>query len=70
MKNEEKIGPLADWASLNREIMQMSEEQVKALLDKERRQKARLRVMLRLYHRLSRLRGIREKAELAQAARG
>lgn len=61
---------LKDWALLNKQVMTMSESQVAKLLEVEKKERARLRVMLRLYHRLSKLRGIREKAELAQVARG
>ena len=61
---------LKDWALLNKQVMTMPEAQVAELLEAEKQGRARLRVMLRLYHRLSKLRGIREKAELAQVARG
>jgi hypothetical protein len=58
------------WNQLNKDLMLFSEEDLKKLIEAERKSQARLRVMVRLYHRYSKLRGIREKAELAGCARG
>ena len=61
---------LKNWAVLNVELMTVSEATAQALLDRERSNRARLRVMLRVYNRLSKLRSIREKQELAVGAKG
>ncbi len=61
---------LRDWVSLNKALMTMSEKKIAELLAHERAHRARLRVMLRLYHRFSKLRSIREKQELGSQARG
>lgn len=61
---------LRDWVALNKALMTMSEEKISELLAYERVNRARLRVMLRLYHRFSKLRSIREKQELGNQARG
>lgn len=63
-------GLLRNWAQLNVEVMVLAEEDVQALLDLEKAGRARLRTMLRVYNRLSKLRSIREKRELAQVAKG
>ena len=60
---------LQDWIGLNRALMFMSEEEVTALLKVEKKGRARLRIMMRLYHRLSKLRSMREKLELAKNAK-
>jgi Xaa-Pro aminopeptidase len=61
---------LRNWAQLNIDVMQMEEDSVLALLELEKAGRARLRTMLRIYNRLSKLRSIREKRELAQVAKG
>lgn len=67
---KEKDELLHDWSRLNKELMTLSESEIEKLLAHERKHRARLRVMMRLYHRYSKLRGIREKIELSGAARG
>lgn len=62
----DKVNLLRDWVKLNKEIMFMSEEEIDALLQQELESKARLRVLMRLYNRFSKLRGAREKVTLAQ----
>lgn len=57
---------LRDWSKLNKQIMFMGELQILDLLDIEKQTKGRLRVLMRLYNRFSKLRGAREKVELAQ----
>jgi hypothetical protein len=61
---------LRDWVALNKALMLMDEANIQTLLAHEKAHRARLRVMLRLYHRLSKLRATREKAELGICARG
>lgn len=60
---------LDKWIELNGALMTMEEPEVLELLEAERKGKARLRVMLRIYHRLSKLRSHREKRELASSAK-
>ena len=60
---------LASWSLLNEKVMGMPEAEVQELLDHELAHRARLRVMLRIYNRLSKLRGSREKLNLAKKAR-
>lgn len=71
----ENTGPylanlLQNWALLNVEVMKLDETTLLMLLNKEQDERARLRVMLRIYNRLSKVRSIREKRELAQLAKG
>ena len=54
---------------LNKALMLMPEAKIAELLEHEKAHKARHRIMMRLYHRLSKLRGIREKMELAKHAK-
>lgn len=61
---------LKNWALLNTELMLVNEAEAILLLTRERNNRARLRVMLRIYNRLSKLRSIREKQELAVGAKG
>lgn len=61
---------LRNWAQLNVEIMVLQEEEVQKLLDLEKAGRARIRTMLRIYNRLSKLRSTREKREFAQVAKG
>ena len=49
--------------------MQLSEDDVVKLFEHERKTRGRLRTMLRIYNRLSKLRGQREKREFAQDAK-
>lgn len=67
IKEPEKL--LANWLQLNEVIMTLQESEVEELIAYEREHKARLRVLLRLYNRFSRLRSIREKRELAKDAK-
>lgn len=65
-----KTGPvyrydlLDDWIELNRVISTMSEDEVLALLDAERRGKCRATTALRLHARMNKLRAQRERAEV------
>ena len=59
---------LGNWAKLNEVIMNLNELEVQGLIEHERSNKARIRVMLRLYNRFSKLRSQREKRELAKDA--
>lgn len=61
---------LKDWRLLGVEIMKISEEDVAKLYEMEKANRARLRVLLRIYNRFSKLRSIREKQELALSAKG
>lgn len=61
---------LRDWAELNRRVMELTEEQLLQALEHEKANKARLRVLHRLQHRFSKLRGIRERQELTEKAHG
>lgn len=60
---------LQDWIGLNKALMFMSEDEVMALLKVEKKGRGRLRIMMRLYHRLSKLRATREKLELIKHAK-
>lgn len=66
----EKNEVLDNWAKLNEYLMAVSEDQVVELLTAEKAGKARLRVMLRIFNRLNKLRATREKLELGKLARG
>ena len=61
---------LKNWALLNIKLMEVDEDTTDLLLRREKTNRARLRVMLRIYNRLSKLRSIREKQELAVGAKG
>ena len=61
---------LKNWALLNVKLMEVDENTADLLLRREKTNRARLRVMLRIYNRLSKLRSIREKQELAVGAKG
>lgn len=61
---------LKNWALLNVKLMEVDEDTTDLLLRREKTNRARLRVMLRIYNRLSKLRSIREKQELAVGAKG
>lgn len=62
-------GLLQNWLELNRRLMDLDEADVFKLLQHEKAHKARVRIMLRLHNRLSKLRGARERAELAACAK-
>lgn len=61
---------LKNWAVLNKAVMTLTEEQLKELLEQEQSDRARLRVMLRIYNRYSKMRSIREKTSMAVGAKG
>lgn len=61
---------LDNWARLNEFLMSVDEPRVVELLEAEKSGKARLRVMLRIFNRLNKLRATREKLELGKLARG
>jgi|DEB19_MinimDraft_2_1074335.scaffolds.fasta_scaffold03517_3 hypothetical protein len=61
---------LKNWALLNVDVMKLSEQTLIKMLKMEQDGRARLRVMLRIYNRLSKVRSIREKQELAAEAKG
>jgi hypothetical protein len=67
---EELDSLLKNWALLNVKLMEVDEDTASLLLRREKTSRARLRVMLRIYNRLSKLRSIREKQELAVGAKG
>lgn len=68
VKNPDEL--LGNWTRLNEVIMQLTEKEVADLLEHERNNRARLRAMLRIYNRYSKLRSQREKRELAKDAKG
>jgi len=71
METEEFLQSLLkDWHLLGVEIMKLEEADVVSLFEMEQQNRARLRVMLRIYNRMSKLRSIREKKELAVSAKG
>ena len=55
---------LANWSELNTLIMQLKEKDIHALLEHEKENKGRMRILMRLYNRFSKLRSTREKVEL------
>lgn len=61
MKNDDI---LASWKKLNKQIAQLPESRVKALLEIERANKRRPMVLRRLHQRYSALRSKRERTEL------
>lgn len=67
IENKEQV--LANWNKLNETVMFLTEAEVVELMEYERCNKGRLRVLLRLYNRYSKLRGQREKKELAKDAK-
>jgi hypothetical protein len=60
---------LANWTALNALIMKLTEKDVVVLIEHERANRGRVRVLLRLYNRFSKLRSIREKKELAHGSK-
>jgi len=61
---------LKNWAVLNKAVMTLTEAELKKLLEQEQSERARLRVMLRIYNRYSKMRSIREKTDMAIGAKG
>lgn len=70
MTIEQLDAVLKDWILLNERVMELSESEVLALINREKETRARSRVMLRCYNRYSKLRSIREKQELVSASKG
>jgi len=60
---------LRNWVVLNQKLMSLDEKNVVQLIEHEKKHKARIRILLRLHNRFSRLRGERERAELASHAK-
>jgi len=58
------------WVDVNKAIMDMREEEAYEYLQREKATTGRLKLMLRLYSRFSKLRSAREKAELGRCAKG
>lgn len=58
--------PLQSWETLNREVMRLSEDELRALLRREARHRPapRLLYLNRIYCRMSRLRRDRERGAL------
>ena len=61
---------LKNWMLLNEKVMDLTEEDLLKLQELEQEGRARLRVMLRIYNRYSKIRSIREKLDIAKAAKG
>lgn len=61
---------LKNWKLLGVEIMHLPEKEVVTLYEMEKANRGRLRVMMRIYNRMSKLRSIREKQEMAACAKG
>ncbi len=57
---------LATWAALNESLLQMKEYVAIALLEEEKRGRARKGFLHRIHSRINRLRAIRERNELNQ----
>lgn len=70
MKDEGKYDVLNSWSTLNSAVMDMSEDELIALLEREKAGKARLRILTRILHRYSKVRGLRERLEIVKVARG
>lgn len=71
MTFEEADSILRHWIKFNKRIMEIFDDAVMwELLDHERGNRGRLRVMMRIYNRASKLRSIRETADIARSAKG
>lgn len=71
MSFEEKDSILRNWVKFLERIMEIHDDAVMwELLEHEQSTKARLRVMMRIYHRANKLRSIRETANIARSAKG
>lgn len=71
MTFEEADSIVREWVKLNKLIMEIHDDKVMwELLEHERRNRRRLRVMIRIYNRASKLRSIRETADIARSAKG
>jgi len=55
---------LATWAALNKSLLQMKEGVSMALLEEEKRGRARKGFLIRIHSRINRLRALRERNEL------
>ena len=70
MNEKRVIRALAGWTELNAVVADMSEEELKAALDIERKHRRRQQIMLRLHRKFCTLRRDRERAELMEVANG
>jgi hypothetical protein len=66
---KDKDAVLSNWLKLNELIMELDEGEIAELFEHERNNKARLRIMLRLHNRFSKLRGQREQREIGKDAK-
>lgn len=57
---------LASWEALNAAIMQMDEQQARALLKKELNGRRRSQFLKRIHSRINKVRADRERAELEE----
>lgn len=57
---------LATWRILNEKISELSEDDCWDLIEYEKNNKERIQVILRLYGRAGKLRGVRERHKLFQ----
>lgn len=57
------------WTDVTKTVMQMTEKEAQDALKHEMATAGRLKLMLRLYSRFSKLRSAREKAELGKVAK-
>lgn len=60
---------LRNWGRLNRDIMLLSEDVILKLMAREKAARGRLRILMRLYNRMSKLRAAREKVELMKSVK-
>ena len=60
---------LRNWGRLNKDIMSLSEDTIAKLMAREKVTRGRLRILMRLYNRLSKLRAAREKVELMKSVK-
>lgn len=59
---------MISWRNLNNQLATLSEQQVFALLEEERRVGRRVSVLARLHQRFTTLRAARERAEILKEA--
>jgi hypothetical protein len=67
---QELTARLKDWGQLNKDVMSWTEDEIQQALEHEKANRARVRILLRLQNRLSKLRGQRERKALLEVARG
>jgi hypothetical protein len=70
LASQELASRLKDWGQLNKDIMTWPEDEILQAIEYEKKSRARVRVLLRLQNRLSKLRGQRERKALLEVARG